>query len=85
MPNVVLFGGLNGLDQDGLWETNGTASGTFELASIAGANASGLSPSNLTFFNGQVLFEGKNSTGAVGLWTTDGTPAGTMEVSGIGG
>ena len=47
----------------GLWETVGVAGGTFEL--VAGASASGLSPSNLTVFNGQVLFEGNNATAAM--------------------
>jgi hypothetical protein len=50
LPYVVLFQGVNEDGTTGLWETNGTASGTFELASIA-------SPSNLTVYNGEVLFE----------------------------
>jgi ELWxxDGT repeat protein len=44
--NVVLFQGVNASGDTGLWETNGTTSGTFELAPIAGADASGLAPSN---------------------------------------
>ena len=58
VQNVVLFQGTNTSSKTGLWETNGTTTGTFELAPIVGANASGLSPSNITGYNGEVLFEG---------------------------
>ena len=60
VQNVVLFQGVNTSNEPGLWETNGTTSGTFELAPIVGANASGLSPSNITGYNGEVLFEGRD-------------------------
>ena len=57
--NEVLF---NGLDQNGdrqLWVTDGTAAGTQELTGIPGANssanASGIAPSDLTVFNGEVF------------------------------
>ena len=78
--NIVLFRGQDGVDDTGLWETNGTAAGTFELAPISGADASGLSPSNLTAFNGAALFEGEDASGDFGLWTTDGTADGTHEL-----
>ena len=80
--NEVLF---NGLDQNGhpqLWETNGTA--TTELTGIPGANASanasGIAPSDLTVFNGEVLFSGLDTTGHQQLWETNGTVAGTKEL-----
>ena len=80
LPNVVLFQGVDATGRKGLWETVGLAGGTFEL--VAGGSASGLSPSNLTAFNGQVLFEGNNAiSGNAGLWVTNGTAAGTMELS----
>ena len=91
MPlDVVLFEGENTSNQLGLWETNGTATGTFELAPIGGAYTGptlpiGLAPSNLTSFNGGALFEGLNASRDLGLWTTDGTAAGTMELTGIAG
>ena len=81
VQNVVLFQGVDATGDIGLWETNGTASGTFEIP-VAGANASGLSPSNLTAFNGEVLFEGKDSSG-FGLWVTNGTT--TQEITGTSG
>ena len=75
LPNVVLFQGVDATGDIGLWETVGVAGGTFELTPITGANASGLAPSNLTVFNGEVLFEGKDSSGQFGLWATNGTAA----------
>ena len=36
LPNIVLFEGQNGVNASGLWETDGTASGTFELTAPAG-------------------------------------------------
>jgi ELWxxDGT repeat protein len=83
LRNVVLFQGTNANGQTGLWESDGTASGTFELAPIAGASASGISPTDLTAFSGAVFFEGSNPTPFEtneGLWTTDGTPDGTVEL-----
>jgi hypothetical protein len=44
----VLFNGLDSGGQFGLWETNGKAAGTHELAGIAGAASSGLAPFDLT-------------------------------------
>ena len=82
---VVLFQGSNGTGKRGLWETNGTTAGTFELAAIIGANPSGLQPSNLISFDGQALFEGSDTSGGFGLWTTNGTATGTQEVAGTSG
>ena len=83
--NEVLF---NGLDQNGdpqLWVTNGTATGTYQLTGVAGANASasasGIAPSDLTVFNGEVLFSGRDTTGQFQLWETNGTVAGTQELT----
>jgi ELWxxDGT repeat protein len=73
---------MDATGQAGLWETNGTASGTFELAPIAGASSSGVSPSDLAVLNGEALFQGSASSAiAVTLWTTDGTAAGTVELT----
>jgi hypothetical protein len=48
---VVFFRGANASNLLGLWETNGAASGTFQLTSI-------VNPSNLVAFDDEVLFEG---------------------------
>ena len=92
VQNVALFQGVDADGNIGLWETNGTGSGTFELTPITGAAASGtpsspsgLSPSNLVGFNGGALFEGKDLSGRFGLWVTTGTAAGTQEIAGTSG
>jgi ELWxxDGT repeat protein len=84
LPNIVLFQGQDALNDSGLWETNGTGSGTFELAP-SGTGAQGLSPSGITVLGGQVLFEGVDLSGDSGLWSTDGTAVGTVELTGIAG
>jgi ELWxxDGT repeat protein len=88
LPNVVLFQGSNTSDTQGLWETNGTASGTFLITNGTfpdGFQPSPLSLLDLTVFNNQVLFSGRDGRGLYGLWTTDGTAAGTVELTGISG
>jgi len=85
LPNIALFEGTNLSGELVLWETNGTAIGTFQFASIPGADPSGLSPNDLTVADGEVLFRGLDASGQGGLWATDGTPAGTAELTGIVG
>ena len=86
LPNVVLFQGVNSIGNTGLWETDGTATGTFELTGIAGTFSTGLYPGSLAPLNAnEVLFNGVDKGGLVGLWETDGTAAGTHELTGIVG
>ncbi len=81
----VLFNGVDADGKAGLWETNGTASGTHELLAGAGgvSDPSGLNPTDMTVFGSEVLFNGLNSSGDMGLWVTDGTAGGTHEITGI--
>jgi ELWxxDGT repeat protein len=99
LPNVVLFEGIDSTGTTNLWETNGTASGTFELTSsglppvygqpsITGEPPYGFAPGvyaslDLTVFNNQVLFVGRYTQTSYGLWTTDGTAADTVQLTGI--
>ncbi len=85
--NEVLFDGVDNTagDKGGLWTTSGTAAGTRELTGISGAASTGVSPSDITVFNGEALFNGVDTAGNLGLWTTNGTAAGTQEVTGIVG
>ena len=86
LPNVVLFQGVDSSGHAGLWETDGTVAGTFELTGIAGASSTGLDPDELAPLNaGEVLFNGVDKGGMSGLWETDGTAAGTHELTGIAG
>jgi ELWxxDGT repeat protein len=84
LPNIVLFQGQDALNNSDLWETNGTGTGTFELAAT-GAGAQGLTPSDITVLGGQVLFEGVDSSGHSGLWASDGTAVGTAELTSVAG
>ena len=70
---------------DGLWVTNGTASGTLEITGVVGANMSGLNPQYLTNLNGGMLFNGTDASGIQGLWVTNGTATGTYELTNISG
>jgi hypothetical protein len=64
----VLFDGEDVSGNYGLWVTNGTATGTFELTGISGAStASGLFPLDFTVLNGEVLFNGTQANN--GHWT----------------
>jgi ELWxxDGT repeat protein len=81
----ILFAGNDANGQTGLWETDGTASGTHELTGIAAAFMTGLDPTDLTVFNDHVLFSGYDAQGQTGLWESDGTASGTHELTGIAG
>ena len=80
----ALFSGVDAAGHQGLWETNGTAAGTFEFTGIIGANSDGLfygiNP-DFTVSNGEVLFTGMDDAGHEGLWVTNGTASGTLELT----
>ncbi len=87
-----MFAGTDSAGDEGLWVTNGTVAGTYELTGIEGANAAGLfgrGPAgfvpDFTPLNGAVLFRGLDANGDLGLWVTNGTAAGTYELTGISG
>ena len=101
VQDVVLFEGIDANNRTGLWVTNGTAAGTFELTTsgqppvpgtppITGEAPYGFLPDpavslDLTVFNNQVLFVGRYGQTNYGLWTTDGTGAGTVQLANIFG
>ena len=79
--NIVLFQGANASNHPGLWETNGTTSGTFELTPITERTLRG-SLLELHSLQRDVLFSGVDANG-LALWVTNGTAAGTRsEVAG---
>ena len=82
----VLFRGVDTGGAAGLWMTNGSAAGTHEVTGIAGAAATGVSPTNITVINSTTaLFNGADTASQHGLWTTDGTGAATHELTSING
>jgi ELWxxDGT repeat protein len=87
--HFAIFEGTDSAGDRGLWVTDGTGGGTYELTNLVGAYAGGLfggptgfSP-DFTTFDGRVLFSGLDPFGHIGLWVTDGTAAGTQELAGI--
>jgi ELWxxDGT repeat protein len=83
--NEVLFDGVDAAGENGLWVTNGTVAGTYELTGINAASAAGVLPKDMTVFNNEVLFQGRDAAGVIGLWVTDGTAASTYELTGVHG
>jgi ELWxxDGT repeat protein len=61
-----------------LWITNGTFLGTSEIA-VTGASPSGLYPTNLTAYNGELVFDGVDTAGYNALWISNGTSTGTFD------
>jgi ELWxxDGT repeat protein len=80
MTDVLLFSAEDSNSVDSLWVTNGTVSGTSELAVANSDTGLGLAPTSLTAFGSEVLFNGYDSGGKSGLWITNGTGPGTTEI-----
>src|SRR5579864_1295293 len=71
----------------GLWESDGTTVGTFE---IGGLSSVGISGADATFdpfwiysFNEGVLVRATDTNAFGGLWFSDGTAGGTYEIGGL--
>ena len=72
----------------GLWVSDGTAAGTYEVggvlnSGVVGASSSGLIPGYITAFGNGVLFRGNDSGAGIGLWFSDGTAQDTYEIGGL--
>lgn len=65
-----------------LYKTDGTLSGTVQVATNLNAGA-GYSPESFTVFNGQLFFTAQVSGLGIELYKTDGTEAGTLLVKDI--
>ena len=81
---TVMFAGQDDTNSVGLWVTNGTETGTYEVTGISGADSGGLNPSDLTVFNGGVLFNGVDASGNDGLWSRT-APRPVRRTTGISG
>ena len=86
--NKALFFAEDSDSIDGLWVTDGTTSGTFELgglknSGISGQLFSGLAPTDLTPAGNEVFFIGSDTDNNRSLWVTNGTVSGTVEVGGL--
>jgi ELWxxDGT repeat protein len=83
----VLFNGINSQFRGGVWFSNGTAAGTYEIgglnsSGVAGVPSGGLFATNITVFGDKALFINQNVNDINGIWVTDGTAAGTFELGG---
>src|SRR6516225_5243471 len=78
---TTLFEGTDASGHAGLWETNGTAAGTYELTGVVNGVSN---PADFVAFNGEVLFQGQDTSLLNGIWETNGTAAGTSEIGGFG-
>lgn len=78
----VLFAGINSSGDVGLWTSDGTAAGTVELTSIAGASSAEVAPADLTVFGADALFSASTRAARLDSGITDGTAGGTHELAG---
>jgi len=72
----------NGVSDDELWKSDGTAAGTVLVKDIQAGTTSSY-PSGFYEFNNQLFFEANNGANGAELWKTDGTTAGTAQVKDI--
>ena len=88
--SIALFTGIDANGVVGLWRTDGTAAGTYEIT-VNGAPAQGITyPWNTGYavLGNDVYFAGDNGSGSTDLWVTQGTMASTVPVpvpNGFGG
>jgi ELWxxDGT repeat protein len=76
---TLFFQANDGTSGHELWESNGSAAGTFMVKDI-NPGATGSYPSNLTNVNGTLFFSANDGTNGDGLWESNGSAAGTFAV-----
>jgi len=76
---VLYFAANDGKTGQELWRSDGTPSGTYQLADLR-PGSQGSNPDGLTAFHGRVFFRANDGTHGAALWSTDGTEAGTRLV-----
>src|SRR5207244_785010 len=89
LGRTALFSDNDTAGQTGLWVTDGTVAGTYELADVPGAlsmGTEGLSPAEITAFGpSEAVFRGNDNLFRTELWITDGTVSGTHEITDVQG
>jgi len=83
---VILLQAEDTTGKEGLWESDGTTAGTFEIHPAVPVSPSGflLNAPSFATLKGRVYFDGLdyvNSSSHPNLWVTDGTSAGTVELT----
>lgn len=79
VDSLLYFSAYDYQGKNGLWVSDGTPNGTYEITELNSA------PSAITAINNKVIFENIDTQGQNNLWVSDGTPAGTAELAGIKG
>lgn len=74
--NLYFSASGNNNDQE-LWISDGTETGTIQLKDINAGNNRGSFPSNFTVFNGRVYFAADDGLNGRELWVSDGSQSGT--------
>ncbi len=77
--SAVVFVADDGLTGSELWTSDGTESGTVQIADLV-PGADGSQPEELTVVGGAFFFTAIDEDDAFGLWKSDGTTAGTVKV-----
>jgi large repetitive protein len=80
--NLTFFTANDGVHGTELWESNGSAAGTFMVKDINPGTSSS-NPYHLTNVNGTLFFTANDGTSSQELWRSNGTAAGTFLVSDI--
>ena len=82
--NMVLFMGVDAAGVVGLWRSDGTAAGTYEIT-VNGGNPSGVdaggSSGDFAVLGGTAYFDGFDANNNFLLWSTQGTTATTAPVA----
>ncbi len=82
MNGTLFFSANDGTHGDELWESNGSAAGTFMVKDI-NPGSNGSYPYGLTNVNGTLFFEANDGTHGYNLWESNGSAAGTFMVKDI--
>ena len=87
---AAYFDGYDAAGNIGLWRTNGTVAGTYEIQPIVGAFKVGspgtdIQPDYMCVVGNEMFFGGADLQDAqYGLWVTNGMAGGTIEIGGQG-
>jgi ELWxxDGT repeat protein len=85
LDGQLLFAANDGIHDDELWKSDGTAAGTVLVKDIAPKDGTYPSsyPSNMTVLGHRVLFRANDDAHGYELWKSDGSRAGTVLVKDI--